>query len=289
MLDLTRFETFYIYTIFASSLAIGGFVIYWIRAYEKKRIQRFKESKSLPAIETESPQKNEEKITEERGLASIRKRYASIRKILVPLVFLLIFLIGVLPLLEIVPSTYVSLVIGVITVIVGIASKPFIENLIAGIVLSIAQPIRVGDTLTISKEYGTVEKIDLLYTTIKIWNWRRLVFPNNIILGKEFVNHTLFDSYEWAKVVFYISPDSDFDLVEKLAIDAMKASSFLLHTEDPSFFIIDIQKDTVECWITGWSENPPNTWSLTDDTRKELLKRLKAAGIKTNILQLQNN
>ena len=80
---------------------------------------------------------------------------------------------------------------GAAGIIVGLAARPVLTNLIAGIQLAITQPIRIGDAVIVENEWGWVEEITGTYVVIKVWDWRRLVVPLSYFLDKPFQNWTL--------------------------------------------------------------------------------------------------
>jgi small-conductance mechanosensitive channel len=144
-----------------------------------------------------------------------------------------------------------------------------LENAVAGVVITLSQPIRINDTVIIDGRYGTVERIHLLFTVVKIWNWRRFVIPNHKLLQKEFENLTVIDGSEWAYVEFHVSPRSDLELVKKLAKSSMKCR-YLSGREAPSFWVMDLGQQSIKCWVAGWAESPAEAWALKSHSRKKL-------------------
>ncbi len=79
---------------------------------------------------------------------------------------------------------------GIVGLIVGLAAQKSISNLIAGLQLSITQPIRIDDTVIIENEWGFVEEITLTYVVVRVWDQRRLVVPVSRFLEQPFQNWT---------------------------------------------------------------------------------------------------
>jgi small-conductance mechanosensitive channel len=79
---------------------------------------------------------------------------------------------------------------GVAGIVVGLAAQRSIATLLAGLQISMTQPVRVGDVVVIEGEWGTVEEITLTYVVVKIWDLRRLVVPITRILDAPFQNWT---------------------------------------------------------------------------------------------------
>src|SRR4249919_170479 len=66
----------------------------------------------------------------------------------------------------------------VLGVIIGFASQRTLGNFVAGLLIAIAQPVRLGDRVTYAGEDGVVEEIGLTYTFIRTADQARLVVPN---------------------------------------------------------------------------------------------------------------
>ena len=81
---------------------------------------------------------------------------------------------------------------GIAGLVIGLAAQKSISTLLAGIQLSITQPIRIGDTVIVENEFGWVEEVRLTYVVVKIWDLRRLVVPITYFLERPFQN--------WSKV-----------------------------------------------------------------------------------------
>ena len=66
---------------------------------------------------------------------------------------------------------------GVVGLVAGMAAQPVFGNLIAGLQLALAQPIRIDDVLIVEEEWGRVEAITGTYVVLAIWDQRRLIIP----------------------------------------------------------------------------------------------------------------
>ncbi len=79
---------------------------------------------------------------------------------------------------------------GVAGLVVGLAARPMLSNLIAGVQLAVTQPIRLGDAVVVENESGRVEEITSTYVLIRIWNGGKLVVPLNYFIERPFQNKT---------------------------------------------------------------------------------------------------
>jgi len=79
---------------------------------------------------------------------------------------------------------------GVAGIALGIAAKPVLGNLIAGLQIALAQPIRLDDVVIIQGEWGRIEEITGTYVVVRIWDERRMVVPLGWFMENPFQNWT---------------------------------------------------------------------------------------------------
>lgn len=79
---------------------------------------------------------------------------------------------------------------GLVGLVAGIAARPIFSNLIAGLQIALAQPIRLDDVLVVQGEWGRVEEITGTYVVLRIWDERRLVIPLQWFIENPFQNWT---------------------------------------------------------------------------------------------------
>jgi small-conductance mechanosensitive channel len=77
---------------------------------------------------------------------------------------------------------------GVAGVALGFAAQKSLGAVIAGLQLSVTQPIRLGDAIIVQNQWGEVEEITLTYVRIKLWDERRMVVPVDKFLTEIFEN-----------------------------------------------------------------------------------------------------
>lgn len=121
-----------------------------------------------------------------------RKIYTQMR-ILKRIVYGIIFVLSVgasLMLFENVRSLGASVLTtaGIAGIVITLATQRSLPSIYASIEIALSQPIKIGDAVIVENEFGIVEKINLRYVVIKLWDWRRLVVPANYFLEKPFQN-----------------------------------------------------------------------------------------------------
>jgi len=268
----------------------GALLVWWSRKRilraESQRRTRVKKLQQFESAQTAMPIDQPLQEAQETAVESVEHRFSIIRKISFSAIVSVWLLALIFPFLNAVPAAFASMIVAASGIIIGIAARPLIENLISGIVISFTHPIRIGDTVIIDDKYGTVEDITIAHTVVKIWNWRRYIIPNSRMLAKELVNCTINDTYQWAHVEFFVSYDSDLEMVKKIALDAAVQSQYFANYENPRFWIMDMAEKGFKCWVAAWADSPIDAWELANDIRTELIRHFQKSGIKTHKFQI---
>jgi len=113
------------------------------------------------------------------------------------------------------------------------------------------------------------------------------VIPNAHMLSKEFTSLTLGDSYRWAYVEFWVAPDADVGIVSKKATQAARKCANFVPYEDPSFWVMSLEKEGIRCWLAAWADSPGEAWELASEMRTRLAEQLKILRITPHRYQFE--
>jgi small-conductance mechanosensitive channel len=113
---------------------------------------------------------------------------------------------------------------GVAGLAVGLAARPVLSNLIAGVQIAITQPVRLGDSVTLEGEFGIIEEIQTTYVVVRLWDWRRMVVPLSYFMEKPFQNWTRSSSPIIGSVFWYLDYSTPVEEVRAKFLDLVKAS-----------------------------------------------------------------
>lgn len=254
-----------------------------VRRLGRKRRSSLKTKRFFSPIITRSPVSDPNDEFKESGLENINLRFTIIKRTFATLWIFIWVLMLVIPLLGKVPATVLSIFAASLGVLLGIISRPFLENFISGIIITFNKPFQVGDTVSINERYGTIEDITMTTTILKQWDWRRYVIPNSKMLNTEFINHTKGDNFIWAKVAFWVAYDADVTNVKQIAKQVARDSPYYYPSEEPSFWLMEMGSYGYKCWVAAWASSPSKAWELTSNVRKNLIIEFQKAGIKTHL------
>ncbi|HEY3640793.1 MAG TPA: mechanosensitive ion channel domain-containing protein [Xanthobacteraceae bacterium] len=113
---------------------------------------------------------------------------------------------------------------GVAGLVVGLAARPMLSNLIAGIQIATTQPIRLDDEVVVENQWGRIEEITSTYVVIKLWDLRRLIVPLSYFIEKPFESWTRESTELIGAVSFHVSYMTPIERLREKALEIVRAS-----------------------------------------------------------------
>ncbi len=179
--------------------------------------------------------------------------------------------------------------VGFSAIVLGFAAQETLSNIIAGILIAIYQPFRVGDRVEFKKTLGRVEDISLRHTIIKTWENKRLVVPNSVISRDTITNYSLTDEKVLMSVEMSISYDSDINKAKKIMLsEAKKHKNFFNPPEGSSIInkktplkvrLVRFGESSVVLKLYFWARDYAEGFKMTCDLRESIKKRFDKEGI----------
>ena len=158
----------------------------------------------------------------------------------------------------------------VIGIVVGFAARQTLANAIAGILLAITQPIRIGDLVTFEEETGEVEDVRLTYTYIRLDDGRRLIVPNERLAQSSIQNHTILDPRVQVEASVWLPPNADLDQAIALITD---------EDEEITATVAEVDKEGVRLSATTWAAAPAERGKAAAELRRRWLRLLREHGL----------
>jgi small-conductance mechanosensitive channel len=154
----------------------------------------------------------------------------------------------------------------VLGLVIGFAARQTLANGIAGILLAITQPIRIGDLVTFEEQTGVVEDVKLTYTYIRLDDGRRLIVPNERLAQSSVLNHTILDPRVQVEVSVWLPLDADLDKAMELIRD-----------EDAGIevSVAEVDKEGIRLSATIWASSASERGKMAAQLRLRWLRRLR--------------
>ena len=162
---------------------------------------------------------------------------------------------------------------GIAGVILGIAARPGLEGLMAGLHVALTEPFHLGDTVVVEGEQGRVEEITSTYVVLALWDGRRRVVPLAYFLQKPFENLNRSPSGLLAAVT--VDVDYGVPVAElREHVGRMVASSKLWDGQSWNLQVIGAGERTVRLRVVASAADAASSWDLRCEIREKLIQHL---------------
>ncbi|OAN79427.1 hypothetical protein A8B78_11890 [Jannaschia sp. EhC01] len=155
----------------------------------------------------------------------------------------------------------------------GLAARPVLANLIAGIQIAITQPIRIDDAVIVEGKWGWIEGIHASNVVVRSWDWRRMLVPLSHFIEQRFQNWTRASASIIGAVHWYLDYNVPVAVMREKLEEIVRASP---HWDGQVVNLQVTDKDVL--WILGLmsARTSPQAWELRCEVREKLIGWLQA-------------
>jgi len=164
---------------------------------------------------------------------------------------------------------------GIAGIAAGLAARPVLSNLLAGVQLAMTQPIRLYDSVIVEGEYGTIEEIGSTYVTVKLWDLRRMVVPLSYFIEKPFQNWSRENSSSLiGSVMLYVDYRAPVALIREKLMEILRQSERWDRTT-AALQVTDFKEGSIELRCLMSARAPGQTFDLRCEVREKLIDFLQ--------------
>jgi small-conductance mechanosensitive channel len=163
---------------------------------------------------------------------------------------------------------------GALGILVAIAARPLLGNMVAGLQIALTDPVRIGDVVVYDEHWATVEDISFAHTVLRTWTDTRLIVPHEDFLSRPFENWS--KEGEAVRRIVKIPVDYRIDVdavrrkVEEIVADDPRSTG-----EPPEVEMVEANADTVVLWVWISGTNAFTSWYLHNEVRERVVGFLK--------------
>jgi small conductance mechanosensitive channel len=152
-------------------------------------------------------------------------------------------------------------ILGLSSVAIGFAFRDILQNFLAGILLLLAEPFRIGDQIILNDFEGTVEDIQTRATFIKTYDGRRVVIPNSNLFTNSVTVNT---AYKNRRLEYDISIGYGDDIAHAkcILLDTLREIPEVLDFPEPDALVVRLADSSVNIRLRWWVKPPSRFESL---------------------------
>jgi small-conductance mechanosensitive channel len=164
---------------------------------------------------------------------------------------------------------------GIAGIVVGLAARPMLSNIIAGLQIALAEPIRLDDVVIVAGEWGRIEEITSTYVVVRIWDERRLIVPLTHFLEQPFQNWTREGSELLGTAFLHLDYRAPIEAIRDKLREFCEASEKwderVCVTQ-----VTDTSEKTMQVRLLVSAKSSGDLWDLRCEVREKMLAWLRA-------------
>ncbi|MGE0073964.1 MAG: mechanosensitive ion channel family protein [Sphaerochaetaceae bacterium] len=167
--------------------------------------------------------------------------------------------------------------LGVTGFILGFAFQETIGNLLAGVMIVLNAPFRIGDYVEVGSMNGTVRDMDMMSVTLATPDNKRVIMANKLIWGQAIVNYSYTDTRR-VEMGVSIAYDSDVGKAKEILWDIINSYPEVLRQPAPVIEVNKLNDSSVDLVVRPWTK-PADYWTVYFRFQQEVLEKFRAAQV----------
>ncbi|MBV1834072.1 mechanosensitive ion channel family protein [Novacetimonas pomaceti] len=163
---------------------------------------------------------------------------------------------------------------GAASLVVGLAARPLLTNLFAGMQIAMTQPIRMEDLIIINGDWAWVEEITSTYVVLRVWDWRRHIVPISYFLENTFQNWTHNSAALIGVVFLYVDFHAPMDRIRERLREIVHAAPLW----DGKVFdvqVADCNAQVMTIRVIASARSAMQSWDLRCEIREQIIAFLR--------------
>ncbi|MER6037814.1 mechanosensitive ion channel family protein [Streptomyces sp. NPDC101169] len=164
---------------------------------------------------------------------------------------------------------------GILGIVAGVAAQSTLSNMFAGLQIAFGDMVRIGDTVVVNGEWGTVEEITLTFLTVRTWDERRITMPVSYFTSNPFEN--------WSRGTPQMTGIVYWHLDHSAPIEAMREKLRDILRECPAWdgraynlVVTDTTPNTIQVRALVTAKDADDIWTVRVAVREQMITWLSA-------------
>ncbi|MFE0673854.1 mechanosensitive ion channel family protein [Streptomyces sp. NPDC058867] len=159
---------------------------------------------------------------------------------------------------------------GLIGIVAGVAAQSTLSNMFAGFQIAFGDMVRIGDTVVVDGEWGTVEEITLTFLTVRTWDERRITMPVSYFTSKPFENWSRGGAQMTGIVYWHLDHSAPMDLMREQLRDILRECP-AWDGRSCNLTITDSTPNTVQVRALVTAKDADDIWTVRVTVRERMI------------------
>lgn len=175
--------------------------------------------------------------------------------------------------------TSIAVLFTALSVGIGFGLQYIAADIASGFILLFERPVRVGDRISIGKEEGDVQSINLRTTVMTTNDRVSVIVPNSMLVREQLINWSYGDPRARMSIPVGVAYGTDVDLVTETLLKATEDVDNVLRDPPPKVQFLKFGDWSLDFRLLVWTNRPRIHAQIRSDINYRIEKLFREAGI----------
>ena len=175
--------------------------------------------------------------------------------------------------------TNLAIVLGALSVGIGLGLQNIANNVISGVILLVERPIKAGDWVSVAGHEGFIRRINIRATEMETFQRTHVIMPNSMFLQNPVVNRTYADTSSRVELKLTVGLATDVAMMEAVLREAALGHPRVLRVPAPIVRFERITPTGLEFELFVFVSRLEDRLVVTNDLNQAILAKLIESGI----------
>jgi potassium-dependent mechanosensitive channel len=172
-----------------------------------------------------------------------------------------------------------ALIAGALSVGIGFGLQAVVSNFVAGLILLIERPIKVGDWVVVGDKEGLIKRISVRSTEIQTFQRASVIIPNSELISSQVLNWTLKDKFGRVDIKIAVAHGTDLKKLREVLLACTAGDQRISRLPAPLVVFRDFGPNCFNFELRCFVNDVDNSLGVQSDLRFAIVEAFERNGI----------
>jgi len=172
-----------------------------------------------------------------------------------------------------------AILAGALGVGIGFGLQNIVNNFISGLILLFERPIKIGDTVTIDDQWGTITRIGLRSTVVETIDRAELIVPNSELVAQKVTNWTFTTHVSRVVITVGVAYGTPLESVLEILLRVAREQGAILDEPPPTAIFTGFGDSSINFELRAWIADINQRPFVRSELGLAIDREFRAAGI----------
>jgi small-conductance mechanosensitive channel len=172
-----------------------------------------------------------------------------------------------------------TILAGALGVGIGFGMQNIVNNFVSGLILLFERPVKIGDTVTIGEDWGTISRIGLRSTVVETFDRSEIIVPNADLISQKVTNWTFSSKIVRVNLPVGVAYGSPLEKVLEVLNKAAREHPDVLTYPEPNSIFESFGNSSIDFKLRFWVHTIDDRMRIRSDVAVIIDRLFREEGV----------